>query len=92
MLSCNLSRDCLSALTPRSGKEGKKEEGEYKKRRRGMEGWMLKLLRSCWRGNMVLTKCSSINVRQRERDFLEMLPGGWQERKKGRKMEKGSQR
>lgn len=24
---------------------------------------------------MVLTKCSSINARQR--DFLEMLPGGW---------------
>lgn len=29
---------------------------------------------------MVLTKCSSINAKQR--DFLEMLPGGWQEKKK----------
>lgn len=28
---------------------------------------------------MVLTKCSSINARQR--DFLEMLPGGWQRKK-----------
>lgn len=37
------------------------------------------LLRSRWRGNMVLTKCSSINARQR--DFLEMLPGGWQRKK-----------
>ena len=29
---------------------------------------------------MVLTKCSSINAKQR--DFLEMLPGGWQKKKK----------
>lgn len=36
---------------------------------------------------MVLTKCSGIKRRpEQERDFLEMLPGGWQERKKKRKV------